>query len=219
MAPYFVPQVLEPELSVVGREQLELRLQEWQAQQDLSKWKKTQHRLHQRNLELKEELNQIYQEEQRHEQHHMEELRHFTKSTAAAPQLDQCPSPLSPVISQSLPFPPIPGITCPQLQPVSSVTSVPIVQPLQCSSNPVRSQLQPSSAVSVVQPLQSSPNLVRSQVQPASPVPMIVLPILPIPEQFQSYTQYLEAFSFWCRWHCATDPNSLGLFHIYQTMS
>ena len=210
MAPYFVPQVLEPELSVVGREQLELRLQEWQAQQDLSKWKKTQHRLHQKNLELREELNQIYQEEQRHEQHHMEELQHFTKSTAAAPQLDQCPSALSPDISQSLPFQPIPGVTNPQLQPVSSV---PIVQP------PVRSQLQPSRAVSMVQSLQCSPNLVRSQVQPASPVPMIVLPILPIPEQFQSYTQYLEAFSFWYRWHCATDPNSLGLIHIYQTIS
>ena len=102
---------------------------------------------------------------------------------------------------------------------VSSVSSVPIVQPLQCSTNPVRSQLQPSSAVSMTQPLQCSLNPARSQVQPASAVPMIVLPILPIPEQFQSYAQYLEAFNFWYRWHSATDPNSLGLIHIYQTMN
>ncbi len=44
MAPFFVPMEIEPELSAVGKEKLALRLQEWQSQQDLHKWKKTQHR-------------------------------------------------------------------------------------------------------------------------------------------------------------------------------
>ena len=70
MAPFIVPSVLEPELSAVGKEKLELRLQEWQAKQDQLKWKKTGHRLHQKNIDLKAQLDHMYEEEHRHEQHH-----------------------------------------------------------------------------------------------------------------------------------------------------
>ena len=45
MAPYFVPMAFEPKLSTVRREKLELRLQEWQAQQDLLKGRKTQNHM------------------------------------------------------------------------------------------------------------------------------------------------------------------------------
>ena len=168
MAPFIVPSILEPELSAVGKEKLELRLQEWQAQQDLQKWKKTQHRLHQINLELREQLDNMYEEEHRDEQHHRQQLEHLSMATVPQPvQLD----------------------------------------PYSCSVTPVTHI--PTLAFS--QPL--------FKLNPVSEVPFVVLPILPVPEQFQSYDHYLGAYYFWLSWHCVTAPGSLDKFNIFQTVN
>ena len=201
MAPFFVPMEIEPELSAVGKEKLALRLQEWQSQQDLHKWKKTQHRFLQRNIELREQLDHIYEEELRHNQHHKQQLDHLTMSTAS-PQPTRT---LSPVISQAL--------KCPS----NSI----VKYQFQCLPNPCdKFQLQPYSALPMMRPIPCPPKpCAKFQLQPDSALPMVVLPNLPVPEQFQTYAQYLEAFNFWRRWHCDTAPGSLELFHIYQTMN
>ena len=177
MAPFIVPSILEPELSAVGKEKLELRLQEWQAQQDLQKWKKTQHRLHQRNLELREQLDTMYEEKHRDEQYHKQQLGHLSMTTVPQPvQLD--------LYSHS--FTPLTHIPTPVFS-----------QPLPCLSH----------------------SITRSKLNPVSEVPVVVLPIFPVPEQFQSYDHYLGAYYFWLSWHCVTAPGSLDKFNIFQTVN
>ena len=68
------PLALEPQFSQFGSEQLRLRLLEWQAEQDLHKRKTTKDRLHQKNIQLKEQLDIVYEEEQQYERHHLQEL-------------------------------------------------------------------------------------------------------------------------------------------------
>ena len=87
------PLALEPKLSAMGSEQLQVRLQEWQTQQDLQKVHKTKSRLQQRNLELREQLDRIYEEEHLHEIQHSQQLEHIIQTSVAQPiQADTFPN-------------------------------------------------------------------------------------------------------------------------------
>ena len=230
MAPF----ALEPKLSAVGSEQLRLRLQKWQAEQDLQRSYKTHRRLQQRNIELREQLDCMYEDEQMHEYHHLKQMEHLYRTSIAGPG-QEASVPISGVtmdtvfihhaqqqpVSTSLPGQvapvPISGASVSQVfthhglqdQPVLSsfATAAPSISPV------VLHRPSPDISPSLPHPSNSG---TTNQMQHLSEVPMVVLPIFPDPGHFQHYDQYLYAHEYWVRWHQVTAPDSLNMFNIYQ---
>ena len=157
------PLALEPQFSQFGSEQVRLRLLEWQAEQDLHKRKTTKEKLHLKNIQLKEQLDIVYEEEQQYERHHLQELEQLK-----SPHSFASPPPMSPV---------------------------------------------PQAPVAVSKPI------IPGCLQATSEVPMVVLPLLPHPEQFEYYNQYLMAYSSWITWHKFNSPNSLDTYIMCQVVN
>ena len=164
------PLALEPEFSQFGSEQLRLRLLEWQAEQDHHKRSNTKDRLHQKNIQLKEQLDIVYEEEQKYERHHLQEMEQL--KGGCSPHSFASPPPMSPV---------------PQVV-----------------SNNIAAVSKP---------------IAPGCLQATSEVPMFVLPLLPHPEQFQFYNQYLMAYSSWVNWHKFTSPTSLETYIMCQVIN
>ena len=160
------PLALEPQFSQFGSEQLRLRLLEWQAEQDIHKRKTTKEKLHMKNIQLKEQLDIVYEEEQQYERHHRQELEQLNSFAS--------PPPMSPV-------------------------------PQVVSNN--------------IAPVAVSKPVTPGCLQATSEVPMFVLPLLPHPEQFQFYNQYLMAYTSWITWHKFTSPNSLDTYIMCQVVN
>ena len=121
-----------------------------------------------------------------------------------------------------------------QVMPSSSIAVSPTISPLAVHSTfSVISPLNHTTVSPSVSPYspQFSTTLVSSPLtkpvipvnpstlQPQLTIPMFVLPVLPITEQFQSYVQYLEAYDFWLRWHQVNAPGSLNTFSMCQFMN
>ena len=180
---------LYPELSDIGTEKVQLRLQEWQSKQDLQKHQTTLHRLQLRNLELREQLECMYEEEQTHEHHHLRKMENLYRTSAAQSVLvasfhNEGAAVVGPGTKISPPF-------------VSHLPSPSISPPNTSAANP------------------GTP----FPMQPLSEVPMVTLPVFPVPEQYQSYEQYLMEHKDWLRWHQITAPHSLETFNIYETVN
>ena len=156
------PLALEPEFSQFGSAQLRLRLLEWQSEQDHNKRTTTKERLHQKNIQLKEQLDNVYEEEQQYERRHLQELEQLKGE--CSPHSFASPPPMSPVPNNIAPVAP-------------------------------------------------------GRLQATSEVPMFVLPLLPHPEQFEFYNQYLMAYSAWVTWHKFTSPTSLDTYIMCQVMN
>ena len=189
------PLALEPELSAMGSDQLRLRLQEWQAQQDFQKGHKAQNLLQQRNLELRNQLDHIYEQEHLSECHHLQQMeRIFNSPKAQAGSLhnqgDQ--QVLLPLLFPTIPPSMSPfemhatGYLSPPLTPYPKRFPGPLTNPIGLSPTP---------------PLMAS-------------APLFVLPILPVPEQYQAYDQFLQARQFWLRWHQINSPTELDIFTV-----
>ena len=166
------PLALEPEFSQFGSEQLRLRLLEWQSEQDHHKRMTTKERLHQKNIQLKDQLDIVYEEEQQYELRHLQDMEQL--KGGCSPLLFASPPPMSPV-------------------------------PQVLSNN--------------IAPVAISKPVAPGRLQATSEVPMFVLPLLPHPEQFEFYNQYLLAYSSWINWHMFTSPTSLDTYIMCQVMN
>ena len=194
----------------MGSEQLRVRLQEWQTQQDLQKFYKTKSHLQQRNLELREQLDRIYEEEHIHEIQHSQHMERIMQASAVQSiHADTFHNQeLTMIVNHDQQE---------VLPPSSYVTISPSTSPFMevHATSPISPSIVPYSL-----PYSGPATIQMIPVSPPTPqhpigLPMFVLPILPVPEQFQSYGQYLQAHEFWLKWHQKNAPCSLNTFGIY----